>query len=418
MEIKSIFILVLSFVLGVIFMECEKKDRNFNRVFIELEEEMKNLNDNDKRQLKVNELIQQIKKTKYPIFENDSTVVLLYQGNEKNVGIIGDMNYWADVFPMKNISGTDLWYRRFNFEPNARLEYLIVVEGKDLPVLDQFNPYKVLSGFGPNSELAMPEYVYHPVFSEYLYGKKGSYDFVKDYEVPAGVLPYRHTIHIYIPPDYDEGKEYPSVYFQDGRDYIEFAIATEILNYLISTSKIQPIIAVFVTPPNRFKPDEPNRMTEYGLNDDYVKFFSDELVPFVESRYSIAKDPKKRLVVGDSFGGLISVYIPFKRPDVFGLGYGQSGYYSFQKDRLIKYVERESKKDVHFWIDVGTFEKKVGASFLPKEEYNFLEANRRLQAIFKKKGYDFVYKEYPEGHTWGNWRRHLIDALVHFFGER
>jgi enterochelin esterase-like enzyme len=40
-----------------------------------------------------------------------------------------------------------------------------------------------------------------------------------------------------------------------------------------------------------------------------------------------------------------------------------------------------------------------------------------MQEVLKKKNYDFVYREYPEGHTWGNWRRHLIDALIHFFGK-
>jgi enterochelin esterase-like enzyme len=39
-----------------------------------------------------------------------------------------------------------------------------------------------------------------------------------------------------------------------------------------------------------------------------------------------------------------------------------------------------------------------------------------MKDALAEKGYDFVYKEYPEGHTWGNWRRHLIDALIHFYG--
>ena len=39
----------------------------------------------------------------------------------------------------------------------------------------------------------------------------------------------------------------------------------------------------------------------------------------------------------------------------------------------------------------------------------------RLRDALAAKGYDFVYAEYPQGHTWGNWRAHLLDALPHFF---
>jgi enterochelin esterase-like enzyme len=37
--------------------------------------------------------------------------------------------------------------------------------------------------------------------------------------------------------------------------------------------------------------------------------------------------------------------------------------------------------------------------------------------VLDKKGYDVVQREYHEGHTWGNWRRHLIDALEDYFGK-
>jgi len=156
-------------------------------------------------------------------------------------------------------------------------------------------------------------------------------------------------------------------------------------------------------------------LTEYGLNDKYVNFFADELVPFIHENYSTINDPKARLVAGDSFGGLISAYIPFARPDVFANGYSQSGYQSFNNDKLINLYKSERKKEIELYVDIGIYEEVVGGSFLPKEELNFLEANKRFKKVLEEKGYDFIYKEYPEGHTWGNWKRHLIDALIYFF---
>jgi len=158
-------------------------------------------------------------------------------------------------------------------------------------------------------------------------------------------------------------------------------------------------------------------MTEYGLSDDYVQFFVNELVPFIDSKYSTQQNPDGRLVVGDSFGGLISAYISFKHPEVFKMAYSQSGYHSFNDDKLIKLIGSSEKREIRLFVDVGTYEKKVGATFLPDKETNFSEGNRRLKKVLEEKGYDFMYKEYYEGHTWGNWRRHLIDALIYFFGE-
>ena len=106
------------------------------------------------------------------------------------------------------------------------------------------------------------------------------------------------------------------------------------------------------------------------------------------------------------------------RPEVFRDAYSQSGYHSFFDDKMLELIKNSPKKEFNLYIDIGTYERKVGASFLPGDETDFLEANRRLKKILEDKEYEFVYKEYYEGHTWGNWRRHLIDALIYFFPKR
>ena len=358
-----------------------------------------------------------VRAAQYPLYENDTTYVLLYQGEIDSVGIIGDMTNWVDILWMTQIEGTDLFYYRGNAEPDARLEYWLMFDPKGFPITDPWNEYKVLNGLGELSELAMPQYIRHPYFSDYIHGEKGSADDLKVHEINSGVLGYPHTIHVYLPPDYSQDKKYPVLYLQDGIDYVEFAQVPQTLDRLINENKIKSIIAVFVTPPNRLKADFPNRMSEYGLNDDYVKFFADELVPFIDKNYSTIPDSANRLVAGDSFGGLISAYIPLARTDVFANGYSQSGYQSFQGDKLINAYKASEKKAIKLYVDSGTYEQKVGASFLPKDEIDFISANRRFKKVLEEKGYNFVYHEYPEGHTWGNWRRHMIDALIYFFGK-
>jgi len=399
-------------------MQCSKSEQSNNHLFIECQQKIKSLENPLDKQITVNELIQKCRRGNYPIFENDSTVILLYQGNETDIVLNGDMSYWDEFISMENIPGTDLFYKRFVFEPDARLEYGISITKDGFPFPDPLNPYKVLNGFGPFSELAMPKYEHHPLFKSFIYGKQSDLNRVIKLVHQSEILGYSHDVFVYLPPDYSEDQKYSTLYLQDGRDYIEFSHIPVVLDGLITSGKIQPIIAVFIQPPNRFKPEMPNRSTEYGLNDNYIRFFCDELVPFIDKSYATIQSPGNRLVVGDSYGGLISVAIGFKRPDVFGIAYGQSGYYSCFNDQLIREIKAEDRKNVQLWVDVGTYERVVGSNFLPKSETDFLEAARRLKNVLEEKDYDLVYKEYHEGHTWGNWRRHLIDALEYYFGNK
>lgn len=359
-----------------------------------------------------------------PLVESDTTAVLLWRGDAQTVHVLGDMGAWADALPLARLAGTDLWYRRLTLEPEARLEYLFMVdderEGFGAELFgrpDPHNPHRVLSGFGPFSELVMPGYVYPDVFAPVREGTPGSFDGLDVHTLPTGVLPYAHEVLVYTPPAYqsDGARRYPTVVFMDGRDYVEFAHVPAVLDSLIVRGQIEPVVAVFVDPPNRHGSASPNRTTEYGLNDDFVAFLSDELVPFVDARYRTRRDPTARLIVGDSYGGLIVTYVAFRRPDVFGLGYSQSGYHSFQDDRMVRIVGAADPPPVRLYVDVGTYETSVGAGMLPAAETDFLAANRRLRDALVARGVDAVYAEYPEGHTWGNWRGHLPDALRHFF---
>jgi len=65
-----------------------------------------------------------------------------------------------------------------------------------------------------------------------------------------------------------------------------------------------------------------------------------------------------------------------------------------------------------FKIDLET---RVATNILPVNEISFLKAARNLKKALQQKGYIFKYAEYQEGHTWGNWRNHFIDAVIHFF---
>lgn len=363
----------------------------------------------------VEAFMRQVEAAGTPVLEDDTTAVFVYRGPASRVRITGDMTQWTDEIVLDRIAGTDVHYYRGTYPAGARLEYLLLLDDL-LPATDPLCRFQVLSGLGAHSELAMPGYAYPSVFDSVRTGTPGNYQRVEQHILPAGIMGYQTQIHVYVPPGYaPSSARYPAVYILDGQDYIEYAHTPAALDFLIESGAIVPVVAVFISPPNRHQAGMPNRTTEYGLNPDFARFMADELLPFVEEHYRLTDRPSERLVAGDSYAGLASVYIPFEQPGVFGLGYSQSGYLSLQGDALIEAYRQASPKPIRLYVDIGLYERKVGQGWLPDDEIDFLEANRRFREALSAKGYDHVYREYPQGHTWGNWRVHLMDALVHFF---
>jgi len=338
-----------------------------------------------------------------PLFDKNGGVILIWYGEAANVGVLGDMNHWISPDPMTRIADTKLWIWRGRFALDARLEYMITTNYSGAE-LDPFNPWHGLNGLGPTSELAMPYYCRDPDFIKFSDGSRGRFDGLKEYIVHSELLGYSHTIHEF---RWGVGAGDLSLWFQDGLDYIACARAPFILDRLGRSGKLPPFRAYFITPPNLHKGIAPDRSTEYGLNPDYIRCVCDELVPFLETRDG-SPLAKKRIVVGDSYGGLISIATVLRRPDIFQAAYAQSPYASFDGDSIIhELAELPYPPRISIAVDCGLFERQVGASFIPLTERDFLEANRRLKDMLHNVAITYHYMERPESHTWGHWRKGL-----------
>ncbi len=350
-----------------------------------------------------------------PIIEQ-TRVIFIYKGEAERVFLFGDMTEWTDKREFLRLEDTDFFYLEEEYEADARLQYWFLVDNSEIPLLDRLNPNRIGNGLGLMSELTMPKYEKDPVFSSFSAGEEGSFEGLTRHFIPSGELPYGHEIHIFEPETSKPGP-YPSVYFQDGPDYLRFAHAPEVLQKLIDGGDIPPCIAIFVTPPNLHLNKIPNRSTEYGLNDSYIRFFCDELVPFIHERYPVKNDIHSRVVVGDSYGGLASTNIALSRPDMFLRVCSQSAYYSFNGNSLINRIRETDNPGILLFFHVGTYEKKVGANFIPPEEQNFTAANMLMKEVLDHQGWEYRFMLSREGHTWGNWRGHLSRAFSYLMGD-
>ncbi len=328
-----------------------------------------------------------------PFITGDSAN-FIYRGTVSSISIAGDFNGWTPNWNMMNLSGTNFWYYSKVFESDARLDYKFVRNGNDW-ILDPENPRQVIGGFGPNSELAMPDYV-QPW--EINYRSNISHGTIINRTIYSTNVGAYYQLKIYLPPGYDSTstERYPTVYFQDGFEYITLGNAVNVIDNLIDSNKINPVIAVFVKPNNR------NEEYAGSLRVNYRLFFVNELVPYIDSNFKTIPSADKRLVLGDSFGGNISALISYNHPEIFGYCGLHSGAFWPNNYEAYNLIVNGTVKNIKWCSVWGTYEGS-----LPSNMRNFRD-------FLLQNNYQLNWEERHEGHSWGLWRA-TIDNMLLFF---
>jgi enterochelin esterase family protein len=340
-----------------------------------------------------------------PLIQGDKALFLV-EDEASSVMLTGDMSNWFKTIPMERVGQTTLWATTQTFPPTARLEYKFGTGGGGRRGIfnDPRNPLTISANLGTNSELRMPDYVPPAEIVPRAGIPTGKLEMLGLYK--SRIASTTHDLNVYLPPGYDPAVKYPSVYFQDGDDYLKYATTPTILDNAIADGILPPLIAVFVTPS-----EEQGRQVDYDLNNAYAEFFATELVSMIDAKYSTLDDPAQRVVVGDSYGGLISVYIGVLYPDTFGGVLNQSGFIGRQGGQLLTLFAVQPPYSSRIATTVGTFETCVGGP-ITGAECNFLEANRTLRDLIEANGIAQNYAEYPQGHAWAAWRDHIDRELA------
>ncbi len=120
-------------------------------------------------------------------------------------------------------------------------------------------------------------------------------------------------IEIYVPSDYDSTEQYPVIYFNDGDLY------ADVFGFL-PTLEAPAFIMVGISGSNdraeRFSPYDDPVLGNYTPSADiYSDAIVNEIMPFVEDRYSI--NNFKKAIFGISLGGLHATWLAIKYPNAF-----------------------------------------------------------------------------------------------------
>lgn len=332
----------------------------------------------------------------FPHIENDTTVVFLYRGDASSVMVTGDFSGWSpNGWALERLMQTELWYRMAHFEPDARIDYKIILNETEW-MLDPANPNWAPSGFGPNSELAMTEYEQPWEVRTNESVPKGT---LESHSFSSAIMANTREVSIFLPSGYDANRAdpYPIILYHDGSDYLNAAGITTILDNLIGAGRVEPLVAVFANPLDR--------EAEYATTEtaEFTRLIVGELMPWVEEMVHVSSDPARRAVTGPSYAGLASARHCFQHPEEFGLCAPFSPSFWVSEGALLESIAEGDATPIKWYVEWGTYEPSIAAT------------GHLFQDVLSRQGAEFQANEWHEGHSWGMWRAHQDDMLEYFF---
>lgn len=133
------------------------------------------------------------------------------------------------------------------------------------------------------------------------------------------VLDETRRFMVSTPSEYDSSEaKYHVLYLLDGPAH--FHHTTGLVEFLVNNDLMPPTLVVAVANTNRNRdmtPElrDPNeREPTEGGADQFITFFRDELIPFIDENY---RTSDYRILIGHSYGGLFAIHTLVHSPDTF-----------------------------------------------------------------------------------------------------
>ena len=199
--------------------------------------------------------------------------------------------------------------------------------------------------------------------------------------------------------------------FQDGQAWLRLTgdiRAPNVFDNLIYRREIPVTIVVFINPGRT--PEQPvatgqewgdhssNRPQEYNAVDDkYARVVVDELLPVLNQRYALSRDPNDRAIGGASSGAIAAFGVAWNRPDQFSKVLSTVGSFTNIRggDAYPDIIRAADRKPLRVYLldgvndNRGVRHKEPGSAYDPRWDWHL--QNLRMQAALKDKGYDLSY---------------------------
>jgi enterochelin esterase-like enzyme len=146
-------------------------------------------------------------------------------------------------------------------------------------------------------------------------------------------LPNDRDVIVYLPPGYGEEPErmYPVLYLHDGQNLFDGRTSfikgrtwqvREHADAAIEAGEVEPlvIVGIYNTGDRRITEYTPDRDWKNGGGEAnaYGRMVTQELMPWIASSYRVLQDRESTGMGGSSLGGLVTLYLGLRYPQIFG----------------------------------------------------------------------------------------------------
>jgi len=215
---------------------------------------------------------------------------------------------------------------------------------------------------------------------------------------------------LYVPAQYD-GSEPACVHVnQDG---VQFN-APAVFDKLIAAGEMPVTIGVFVRPgvvpaSNKDAEHRYNRSFEYdAVNDNYVRFLLDELLPHVEKTHGLklSKSGNDRSIGGNSSGAICAFTAAWQRPDAFSRVFSGVGTYVGLRggNDYPTLIRKYEPKPIRVFLQDGSKDLNIYAG-------DWWMANQTMQRALTFAGYEVNHKWDDGGHNQKGAKAAFPDAM-------
>lgn len=219
----------------------------------------------------------------------------------------------------------------------------------------------------------------------------------------------RRRMQVYTPPGYSPDKKYPVLYLLHGiggdeTEWERFAKPNLLLDNLLAEKKAVPMILVM--PNGRAQKNDRAEGDVYAAAPAFSAFEADllqDVIPAIESRYSVRGDRNYRALAGLSMGGGQSLDFGLTHLDTFAwVGGFSSAPNTYPPARLVPDPEAARKGLKLLWLSCGN-------------QDNLLRISQGVHAYLKENGVQHVWNVDGHAHDPTEWRNNLYYFLQRVF---
>jgi enterochelin esterase-like enzyme len=216
-------------------------------------------------------------------------------------------------------------------------------------------------------------------------------------------------MNVYTPPGYTKDKKYPVLYLLHGiggdeNEWQRGGRPNVILDNLLADGKVEPMIVVM--PNGRAQKNDRAEGDVFKSAPAFTAFEKDlleDVIPAIESRYSVQADREHRAIAGLSMGGGQSLNFGLAHLDTFAwVGAFSAAPNTKKPEELIPDPAAAKEKLKLLWIGVGTKD-------------NLMRISQGVHDYLKDKDVPHVYRVDGNAHDFTEWKNNLYHFSQRIF---